>query len=111
MPRTGNLRERVAFREELNTPDGGGGNTLSWVTRFTVWGRLKPVTAREQLRTGRLEASADYVLTVRQSSDTETVEENWSVLLGEIEYNIKSILNPDERGRFLEMIVTRGAAV
>lgn len=111
MSRASVLRKRADFREEVNTPDGGGGNTRSWVSRFVVWARLKPNTAREQLRTGRLEASADYVLTVRQSSNTETVDESWSVLINSKEYNIKSIINPDERGRFLEMIVTRGAAV
>ena len=111
MPRIGSLNERVAFREEVDTPDGGGGNARSWVTRFTVRGRLKPVTAREQVRVGKLEASAASVLTVRKSSDTATVDESWSVLIGAIEYNVRSIINPDERGRFLEMIVERGVAV
>ncbi len=106
----GQLRDRVAFHRLDSTADDYGNVSSGYsATAFlTVWGGFKPERGRERLEAGRLEASHAGVLTVRSSSDTRGVTEADQVRIDGVAYQIRTIANPDRRGRFLEMTVERG---
>lgn len=110
----GRLRGRVTFEQEVKSPDGGGGASIEWGNGFSVWGGFKPERGQERMEAGRLQASLAGVLTVRGSSKVDRVTEDWSVLISvrgiESRYQIRSISNPDERGKYIEMSVEKGKA-
>ncbi|PLX37001.1 MAG: hypothetical protein C0605_08000 [Hyphomicrobiales bacterium] len=109
--RAGALRERVTFQAKgARVADGGGGGPQPWEDQFTVWGRLNPTGAREDREAGRLAASADFVLTVRKSADTDSITEGWRAVVDGVPYQIRSKVDTSERGRLWEMIVQRGVA-
>lgn len=107
---SGQLRHRVQFQEETQVPDGGGGYQLGWTTQFTKWGGFRPERGRERLEADRLESAVAGVLTVRSSGDTRGVDAKWRLVIGGVPYNIRAIINPDQRGKYLELTVERGPA-
>lgn len=110
MPGAGRLNRRVTFQAEVQTPDGGGGYVLAWSSFLTVWGGFQPERGREALAAGRLQSAASGVLTVRVSSDTETITTDHRVLIDGEPYQVRSIGQPDQSRKFYEMVVEKGVA-
>lgn len=111
MPAIARLRKRVIFQRESRTADGAGGYSLGWTTLCTVWGQNAPEKGRERVAAGRIESDLSGVLVVRSSSETRAVTTSDKVLIDNVAHNIRSISNPDQRNRFLEMVVERGVSV
>ncbi|MBL4757485.1 MAG: phage head closure protein [Rhizobiales bacterium] len=109
--RAGNLRKNAQFQTNITLSDGMGGVTDGWATQFTQRARLSPVRGKEKVEGGDLTAQATFKLTVRMSVQARTVTEEWRVVIDGANYNIRSIINPDERGKALEMVVEGGVAV
>lgn len=109
----GPMRDRVAFHRLNATADDYGNPTSGYAaTAFLErWGAFRPERGRERLQAGRLEAAVAGVLTVRSDSGTRGVTEADKAVIGGADYQIRSITNPDRRGRFLEMTLERGVAV
>lgn len=108
--RAGHLRDRVTFQRETRTADGAGGATIVWQNLVTVWGGFRPQRGREQLEAGRLESAVAGVLTVRSSPGTRDVTAADRVQIDDVPYQIRTITNPDRRGKTLELVVERGVA-
>ncbi|PLW76807.1 phage head closure protein [Cohaesibacter celericrescens] len=106
--RAGNLNKRVTFLEPLHTINASGGRVEVWGDDLTVWGGFRPDRGSESEDGGRLQASVSGLLKVRGSSDTRAIGEDWRVLINGDEYRIDAITNPDQRGRELHMVVTKG---
>ena len=109
--RAGALNNSVAFKR-MDTTDDGHGNTSSggWIEFLTVSCRLRETRGRERVDGGALAAPMSGVLTVRSSTLTRAVTEANQAVIGSVEWNIRSIVNPDMRGKWLEMVVERGVA-
>lgn len=108
MPRAGALNKRVTFQKEITSDDGGGGTSIDWVTQFTLWGSLLPERGRERLAADRVQAEVAGVLRVRMLTQAKTVTTAWRAVIDSVPYQIRSITNPDQRGKYLEMVVERG---
>lgn len=106
----GQLFDRIAFRSPVYDNDGQGGGSVVWTPEFTVWGAFMPKRGREQLEAGRLESAVEGVVKVRSSSQSKTIKPDWICVIDGVDYNIRSITNPDRRNRFLELVVERGVA-
>lgn len=111
MPAIARLRKRVTFQRESRTADGAGGYALAWTTLCSVWGQNAPERGRERVAAGRVEADLTGILTVRSSTKTRAVTTSDKVLIDGVAHNIRSISNPDQGNRFLEMVVERGVSV
>ena len=106
------LRDRVQFRRRNDAPDSYGNVTDgTWVDLFTVWGGFTPEQSRERLEANRIESAVLGTLTVRSTSQTRTVTAADSVVIDGDAYQIRAIMNPDQRNNYLEMTVERGAAI
>lgn len=110
MVSAGQLRKRVTFQVETRVPDGGGGFSETWGGDIVVWGQLVPERGSERLEAGRLEAALGGVLRIRSSSETAVITEAYTVKIDGQRYQIRSISNPDQRGKVLEMVVEKGVA-
>lgn len=108
----GSLSERVAFLEPDNIDDGYGGITTGYVERFQDAARLQPRMGSETVIASRLQGVQPYTLTVRSSTATRAVTPAWRVrnVRSGREYNIKTVVNSDERNAYLEMLVVEGEA-
>ena len=109
----GALRDRATFQAETQVPDGGGGHQLGWadVAGCTnIPANFAPERGRERLSGDRLQVALGGVLRVRSSSETRVITERHRVSISGTVYNIRSVANPDRRGRYLEMTVERADA-
>ena len=106
----GQLRDRIAFKSFSYGDDSMGGGAVTWTTQLTVWGSLMPERGREQLEAGRLESAVAGVVKIRGSVSSRTITPEWICTIDGVDYNIRSITNPDRRNRYLEMVVERGVA-
>lgn len=107
MTHTGQLRERVTIQEQPSAADGGGGFGADgpWTAISTtpnVWARVEPLKGMEQLEAMRLETQVSHAVTIRHRSDVTTTNR---LLWGSIELDIEAITNPDERKKFLRLLV------
>lgn len=112
----GQLRERVAF-ERRDIVDDGFGNEVAgdWIAAFapTLFAaRIKPARGGETIQASRLGGKQPVVITVRSSTQTRQVQTEWRVrdVRHDVTYNIRSIVNPDEKNAFLDMECDTGGA-
>lgn len=109
----GELRERVAFERRAVADDGFGNETAGeFGEAFRVAARIKPARGGETVQAARLAGRQPVVVTVRCSSDTRRVTTDWRVrdVRAGVIYNIRSIVNPDERGAYFDMECEAGVA-
>lgn len=100
------LDQRVKFLREVSTPDGMGGSTTSWLEICTVWAEVRPMSGREREQAQRLNAQANYVITIRNRPDiNETHVAEW----GSERFNIR-FARTEARSRWLRIEAERGVA-
>lgn len=121
----GSLSERVVFQRRDAIPDPYGNDVAGpWTDQFTESARLAPQFGNrlsvESVQAARLSAFQPYNLTVRSSSRTRGITAAWRVYDARAGkdvqgnpnrlFNIKTIVNPDERNGMLEMLIVEGEA-
>ena len=114
----GDLRERVGFYSRVSLDDGYGNTQAGYdsIPEFILSANIKPRLGGEQ--PGRLRAGHDVGtnfdnITVRYSSLSAQVDTDW-VCKNErtgVVYNIRSIINPDQKKQFIELLCEKGVAV
>ncbi|MFQ6016772.1 MAG: phage head closure protein [Kiloniellaceae bacterium] len=106
----GALRRRLVIQAENPDADAGGGQNDPWAgatTVATVWGRIQPLTGSERLRAMRLEGKVSHRITIRYQAG---ITPKMRMLLGGRVFNIRAVINPEERNRFLELLCEEGVA-
>lgn len=103
----GAYRQRLYVQQENPVADTGGGNVMAWVTINTVWASIEPISGKEQLQAGKLTGSTMYRLRMRYDS---AITPAMRFMFGSRIFNIRSILNVDERNRTMEIIAEEGVA-
>lgn len=116
----GALNCRVTFQKRAVVQDEYGNDVIGhFADVFTISARLQPKFGAdvETVTAARLAALQPYNLTVRSCSDTRSVTPAWSVYdarKGLVDgkpvrfFNVKTIVNPDERSQYVEMLVVEG---
>ena len=104
---SGRLRERVTLQQEARVTDTGGGYELSWQDVRTVRARVKPKHGTEQVQGQQLQASTWFYVTIRYR---EGVEAGQRLLWKGAPLNIRSVINPDEKRQWLELLCEKGVA-
>ena len=106
----GSLRERVTIQSETRTADAAGGAVVTWSAlphAPMVWARVEPLLGREALQAMQLKAPVSYRVTMRWRDDiTAAMRLVWGARV----LNIRSIINPDERRRYIELMCEEGVA-
>lgn len=110
MASAGRMNKRVVFERKTHVDDGGGGGTTTWSTLTTVAAAFFPERGRERLEAGRLEAAVAGVLRIRWSNTAKDITENDRVKIDSVPYQIRAIMQPDQKRRQIEMLVERGVA-
>lgn len=109
MPRIGQLDKRVTLQQESQTPDGGGGYSLSWSDVATFWARVEPLSGQEELQAMSLEATITHRIWFRKRDD---VQANMRITLGSRVFTVWSPpVNVDEADRFQYVNAEEGGPV
>ncbi len=121
----GSLDQRVTFQSREMADDGAGNAQPGpWVDRLTISARLQPLfTSRlevEGVAQARLQSQQPYNLIIRRCADATQITPGWRVydaragLDDDNEprrvFAIKTIVDPDERRQYLEMLIVEGLA-
>jgi SPP1 family predicted phage head-tail adaptor len=101
----GPLRHRVTLKREGGTTYDSRGQIDTLVeTVSTVWGSVEPLRGQESLLARQLDATLSHKVTVRYSSDIESIgPESWFEINGR-RLHIAEVRNIEERNILLECI-------
>lgn len=103
------LRFRVIILHRDTTDDGGGGYTEAWIPRDTVWASVTPVRAGERWFGMQLEQPITHMLVMRYREDI-SVDPDFGLEHDGRRLNIRSVIDIEERKRFLEISAEEGVA-
>ncbi len=108
----GMLRRRFRLEERVLTDAGGGGHTQTWNELSTIWGSLDPISARERWNAHKLEPNVTHRIITRYRPDIRVNEDQHLALdtLPERQFNIRGVINIEERDKFMELLVEEGVA-
>lgn len=119
MTGAGDLDHRLIFGKRKIEADVYGNDDGAFVGHYPVWAGLRPRVGGETVTAMRLQGIQPYTLTVRDSVEMREVNTDWQAqhasdcpcgrTLNEL-YNIRGIINPDQRNKYLEMVVDSGGA-
>ncbi len=111
-PCSGDLRHRVTIQAEARTPDEGGGAALSWDDLASVWAGIRPASGSERWQAGQLQAVVSHAITMRYRRDVRAKHRIRFVDDGrERLFNVRVVMNVDERGEWLKVLAEEGVAV
>ncbi len=113
--RIGELRHRLSIQAERATSDGGGGMSDPWtdpVTVATVWGKVEPLSigqgaGGERLHAAQIQDRLSHRIVIRHRTGITAA---MRVMFGARAFNIRAVIDVDERGRFLELLCDEGVA-
>jgi SPP1 family predicted phage head-tail adaptor len=112
MTAAGDLRGRIHLQSRTAIDDGYGNEVAGpWSTRFTVAAGFKPRLGGEEVMAARLGGQQPWIITIRQSSETRQVTTDWRIVDARDErrvFNIRSIVDPDGKRAFLEILAQEG---
>lgn len=103
----GKMRYRVQIQSATNTTDAGGGRTQAWSRVADIWANIIPKSGKESYRQGKIQDDVTHDIYIRHRSDIDAA---YRIVYDSRTFNIKSILNVEERDRFLLLSCVEGVA-
>ena len=103
----GKLRNSITIERLITIPDSIGGSNKAWVTNKTLKAFIKPMSGAETLHSQRLEARLTHRVLIRYVSDilnTDRINYNGR------HFQIRSIINVEERNLWIELSCEEGVA-
>lgn len=97
----GQLNKRVTLQYPVRTSDGMGGFTTVWTDSLKVWSAIWPTSASEQVKSLKETMTISHRIRIRYKSG---VLSSWRVKFGSRYFNIVSLVNPEERREWLDLI-------
>lgn len=104
----GRLRYKIALQSPTATDDGGGGHSVAWTTVANLWADIRPSGGDETYRQGKVQEKVTHKIYIRYR---DTINTSYRINYDSRNFNIKNILNVDERDRYLELTCTEGEAL
>lgn len=110
----GHLKHRVELINIGWADDGAGGQTRTDTVEATVWGNLSPASASLQFRAERLEQRVSHTIRLRWREDFARgfgphARARVTDAGGRTrEFSVRTVLDPDERRRWLELQCLEG---
>jgi SPP1 family predicted phage head-tail adaptor len=103
----GLLDKKISIQRESRTPDGAGGYLLSWVDFASARAYIKPLSGREAVQAERIQASVTHRFAMRYKAGI--LPSDRIVYAGRV-FNIRAVINVEERNRWLEIVADEGVA-
>ena len=105
MTRAGRLRHRIYLQSKVVVRDSFGSESITWKTETPapIWAGIEPLSAREFFASQQMKSEVTHKVIIRYYKGVQT---DWRVLWGARQFNIVSIINPEERNRELTLLCT-----
>jgi SPP1 family predicted phage head-tail adaptor len=101
------LNRRITIERPVETDNGAGGVTVSWVKVTEAWAKMRPGRGGERQMNGQLTATTMETITIRY---IRGVSEKWRIRFEDRFFNIRDIADLEERHIYLEMACEEGVA-
>lgn len=106
------LRHRITLQQPVLTAGEGGHYSIAWQDVATLWASVRPLENRgltaEALFAEQLVAKVSHEVVLRYRAG---VAADMRVVFEGRYFNIRSVVNVDERGETLRLLVEENAAV
>ena len=103
----GSFRYEFGIYRRSTTDDGMGGQDPEWVLEDTQRGALIPMSAGQRFQAQKLEMTVTHKIVMRWSN-LITVDADLKLVHDGREFNIRGVLNVEERDRFIEIMADEG---
>ena len=112
----GRMRERLELQSYSRSTDGGGGAALSWSKVATIYADIQPQSASESMhgRENEMREVARHKIIIRYRKDlthANRLVQSYTRFDGSSAtrvFNIKGVVNVDNRFKFLELLCEEG---
>jgi len=103
----GKLNKRVTIQTPTQTADGMGGFSVVWTDLATIFAGIWPVSAAEMVRS--MQATMEITHRIRIRYQRYEIKPSYRIkftdtVKGARYFNITSIVNPDERQEWLDIL-------
>ena len=103
--RLGPLRQRVNIQARSATVDAFGQESETWATVATVWASVEPLSGRELLAAQQVQGETTHRIRMRYQAGVTT---STRLLFNLRPFDVRSVINKNEAGAFLELLCTEG---
>jgi SPP1 family predicted phage head-tail adaptor len=100
--RIGDLRHRIAIETPQRVSDGGGGAVETWDLVAEVWASMRPLSGTERSEADGLAGTVTHEVMMRHR---DGLGGGQRLRLGDRIFDLRAVLNVDERHRFLRCLV------
>ena len=97
----GDLNKRIEIQAATKASDLMGSFTETWGTIATVWAAIWPLSATETVQSMQTGMTISHRIRIRYRS---TFLPFWRLKFGNRYFNIVSILNPNEKNEYLDLM-------
>jgi SPP1 family predicted phage head-tail adaptor len=111
----GAMRAKVELQAYSRSADGGGGSALTWAKVASVWADIQPQSASENMfgRDNQLREVSSYKIYIRYRRNVtaknrlvQTYRDDGVTYTRT--FNIKGVIDPDNRRKYLELTCEEG---
>ena len=103
----GKLRSAITIERLTLTPDVAGGNAQLWLVNKSLKSFIKPMSGGEFLHSQRLEARLTHRVFIRYIADILNTDR---VVFNGRNFQIRAIINIEERNKWIELHCEEGVA-
>ena len=103
----GKLRHRIVIERATLTQNDYGEEVQTFATLATVWARVEPILGKERFAAFQTQSDVDHRILVRYQSALSTLAANDRITWGSNTYDIRSVVNTDERDIELQIFATK----
>lgn len=101
----GRLRYKVDLQKATDTSDGAGGRSQAYNTIAQLFADIRPQGGAEQYRQGKVQDKTTHNIFIRHRSDIST---DYRIKYENRLFNIRQVINVDERDRFYKLVCNEG---
>tara|TARA_R110001592_G_scaffold65538_1_gene200996 strand:+ start:205 stop:564 length:360 start_codon:yes stop_codon:yes gene_type:complete len=113
-PKIGDLRHLITIQNATETSDSAGGFTQTYSNTANIFASISPVKGSEQYSDGsqgmQIENPITHEIFIRYRDDI-TISNASKIVFGSREFNIRTILNLEEKNRFLKIEAEENVAI
>ena len=107
-PSIGAMRHKIIIQQVTSTTDAGGGRSVAWSNYKTVFAHVQQLSAQVKYDTGIVEEKGLYEFTMRFLTGVSTRNR---ISFDSKLFNIDSVINMDERKKYIVIRAKEGVPV
>lgn len=104
----GKLRHQVEILKPAIFKDTLGQEIKSWEVQHLVWASIEPLSGKGYFSAKQVNSEVNVKITIRY---IESLLPHWVVQFGQRIFNIESIINFEERSKYLQLLCSEKVGV